>query len=81
MDESWGSDSCGVLVDESLQKNVGVLRQSFGKPCNLLTDVNHLVKVIVLVNLAVWKVCRFPHYRLSMRGRNKKAYEHFARFM
>ena len=28
-------------------------RQSFWKPCNLLTDVNHLVKVIVLVNLAV----------------------------
>ena len=55
--------------------------RSFGKPCNLLTDVNHLVKVIVLVNLAVWQVCRFPHHRLSMRGGNKKPYEHFAKFI
>ena len=51
----------GGLGDESLL-HVDVWRQSFGKPCNLLTDVNHLVKV----NLAVWQVCRFPHYRLSM---------------
>ena len=43
--------------------------------------MNRLVKVIVLVNLAVWQVCRFPHYRLSMRGGNKKPYEHFARFI
>ena len=50
VDESWGSDPCGVLGDESLL-NVGVWPQSFGKACNLLTDVNHLVKVIVLVNL------------------------------
>ena len=52
--------------------------RGFGKPCYLLTDVNHLVKVIIPVNLAVWQVCRFPHYRLhvSMRGGNKKSYEH-----
>ena len=78
VDESWGSNPCGVLRDESLLP-VGVWR--FGKPCNLLTDVNHLVKVIVIVNLAVWQVCRFPHYRLSMRGGNKKPLEHFARFI
>ena len=58
-----------------------IATRGFGKPCNLLTDVNHLVKVIVQVNLAVWQVCRFPHYRLSMRGRNKKPYEHFAKFI
>ena len=49
--------------------------------CNLFTDVNHLVKVIVLVSLAVRQVCRFPHYRLSMKGGNKKPYEHFGRFI
>ena len=54
-----------VLGDESLL-HVGVWRQPFRKPCNLLTDVNLLVKVIVLVNLAVLQVCRFPHYRLAM---------------
>ena len=48
-----GVTHVGVTGDESLL-HVGVGRQSFGKPCNLLTDVNHLVKVIVLVNLAVW---------------------------
>ena len=78
MDESLGSDPCGVLGDESLL-HVSVWR--FGKPCNLLTDVNHLVKIIVLVNLAVWQVCRFPHYRLSTRGANQKPFEHFARFI
>ena len=45
--------------------------RGFGKTCNLLTDANHRIKVIVLINLAVWQVCRFPHYRLSMRGGNK----------
>ena len=55
--------------------------RGFGKPCNLLTGVNHLVKGIVLVNLAVWQVCRFPHYRLSMRGGNKKPYEYFTNFI
>ena len=65
VDESWGSDPFGGPGGESLL-HMGVWRQSFGKPCNLLTDVNHLVKVIVLVKLAVWQVCRFPHYRLSM---------------
>ena len=55
--------------------------RGFGKPCNLLTDVNYLVMVIVLVSLAVLQVCRFPHYRLSMRGGNKKPYEHFAKFI
>ena len=60
-----GLTRTGVLWDESLLY-VGVWRQTFGKHCNLLTDVNHLVKVIVLVSLAVWQVCRFPHYSLSM---------------
>ena len=73
MDETWGSDPCGVLWDESL------LHMVLEEPCNLLTDLNHRVKVIVLINLAVWQVCRFPHYRLSMRGGNKKPYEHFAK--
>ena len=54
-----------VLGEESLL-HVGVWRQSFGKPCNPLTDVNHIAKVIVVVNRAAWQVCRFPHYRLSM---------------
>ena len=80
MDESWGSDPCGVIGNESLLR-VGVCCQSFGKPSNLLTDANLLVKIIVLVSLAVWQGCRFPHYRLSMRGGNKKPYEHFARFI
>ena len=57
-----GSDPFGGPGGDSLL-HVGVWCQSFGKPCNLLTDLNHLVKVIVLVNLAV---CRFPQYRLSM---------------
>ena len=40
--------------------------------------MNHLVKVIVLVNLAVGQVCRFPHidYLCIERGGNKKPYEH-----
>ena len=46
VDESWESDPCGVIGNESLL-HVGVWCQSFGKPCNLLTDVNHLVKVSI----------------------------------
>ena len=54
-----------------------------GNPVTYMTDMNHLVKVIVLVNLAVWLVCRFPHYRLPMyrESGNKKPYEHFARLI
>ena len=40
----------GVLGDESLL-HVGYDVNRLGN-CNLLTDVNHLVKVIVLVSLA-----------------------------
>ena len=61
-----GMTRVGVLRDESLL-HIGVSRQSFGKPCNLLIHVNHLVKVIVLVNRAVWQVCRFPHYRIYVQ--------------
>ena len=60
---------------------LGRVTRGFGKPCDLLTDVNHRVKVIVLINLGVWQVCRFPHYRLYMRGGNIKPYEHFSKFI
>ena len=60
-----GVTRVGVPGNESLL-HVGVGRQSFGKPCNLLIDVNQLVKVIVLVSLAVWQVRRFQHYRLHV---------------
>ena len=42
----WGVTRVGALGDESLL-------QSFEKTCNLLAVVTHIVKVIVLVNLAV----------------------------
>ena len=44
----WGVTRVGVLGDESLL-------QSFEKTCNLLAVMTHIVKVIVLVNLAVWQ--------------------------
>ena len=68
----WGTSHCYTWAYDI---------NRLGNPCNLLIDVNHLVKVIVLVSIAVRQVCRFPHYRLSMRDGNKKSYEHFARFI
>ena len=81
VDESWVIDPCEGPVGR-VTATRGRMTSIVWKPCNLLTDVNHLVKVIVLVNRAVWQDCRFPHYRLSMyREGWKKPYEHFARFI
>ena len=65
VDESWSIDPCGGPWGRVTATCIAYDVSRLGN-CNLLTGVNHLVKVIVLVSLAVWQDCRFPHYRLSI---------------
>ena len=44
-DASCGNDPCGSGVGGEPLLHVGVRRQSIGKPCNLLIDMNHLASL------------------------------------